>query len=47
VAGTARFVGNVLRQGVARKRVVAMRSAMSRNSANLQACVLVAVRRQD
>lgn len=44
-AGTARFVGNVVRQPDARKRVLAMRSAMHSNAANLQACVLVAERR--
>jgi len=47
VRGTARFVGNVLRQPAARKRVLAMRSAMGRNACHLQACVLVATRRQD
>lgn len=46
-AGTARFVSNVVCQPDARKRVRAMRSAMSGNASNLQACVLVAVRRQD
>ena len=48
VRGTARFVGNVLRQPAARKRVLAMRSAMGRNACHLQACVLVAAAcRQD
>jgi SAM-dependent methyltransferase len=47
VAGAARFVSNVLRQPDARKRVVAMRSAMGRNADHLQACVVVAQRRDD
>jgi SAM-dependent methyltransferase len=46
-AGAARFVGNVLRQPEARKRVLAMRKAMSGNAAHLQACVVVAQRRGD
>lgn len=45
VLGAARFVGNVMRQGDARRRVVAMRSAMRRNARHLQACVLTATRR--
>lgn len=45
--GTARFLANVVRQPDARKRVLAMRSAMGHNAAHLQACVLVAERRQD
>jgi len=40
--GTARFIGNVIRQPDARRRVIAMRSAMGRNAACLQACVVVA-----
>lgn len=46
LAGAVRFVGNVARQPDARTRVLAMRSAMGGNAANLQACVLVAERRQ-
>lgn len=45
--GAARFLGNVLRHSDARKRVLAMRSAMRRNAAHLQACVVVAERRHD
>ncbi len=47
VAGAARFVGNVVRDTDARKRVVAMRSAMRTNAEHLQACVVVAERRRD
>src|SRR3546814_74125 len=44
VLGAARFVGNVLRGGDARRRVIAMRGAMHSNAAHLQAYGLVAVR---
>lgn len=44
VAGAARFVGNVLRDGDARSRVRAMRSAMRANAEHLQAYGVVAVR---
>jgi len=47
LGGTVRFVGNVARQPDARKRVVAMRSAMRKNADHLQACVVVARRRDD
>ncbi len=43
VLGAAKFVFNVLRKPDARKRVVAMRRAMSANSENLQAIGIVAV----
>lgn len=46
LGGALRFVGNVLRQPDARRRVLAMRSAMRRNAGHLQACVVVAERRQ-
>lgn len=42
--GTARFVGNVLRDSEARSRVRAMRSAMRANAAHLQAYGIVAER---
>lgn len=44
VAGAARFVINVARDGEARSRVLAMRRAMRSNAAHLQAFGLVAVR---
>ena len=44
VAGAARFVANVARDGSARSRVVAMRRAMRSNAAHLQAYGLVATR---
>lgn len=45
VVGAARFVSRVLRQPDARRRVLAMRSAMSRNAAHLEACMVTATRR--
>ncbi len=45
--GAIRFASRVARNGDARRRVLAMRSAMRRNASNLQACSLVAVRRED
>lgn len=45
--GAVRFVGNVVRQSDARRRVLAMRSAMGRNASHLQACVVVAQRRDE
>lgn len=45
--GAARFVSRVLRDGQARKRVLAMRTAMTGNSAYLEACAFTAVRRAD
>lgn len=42
VAGAARFVANVLRDGDARRRVVGMRRAMRANAGHLQAYGLVA-----
>lgn len=47
VVGAARFVSRVLRQPSARRRVLAMRSAMSRNAAHLEACMVTATRRSD
>ncbi len=44
VVGAARFVFNVLRDPKARRRVLAMRRAMSANAANLQAIGIVAER---
>lgn len=46
-AGAARFIANVVRQPDARRRVLAMRSAMRRHAAHLQACAVVAERRSD
>jgi SAM-dependent methyltransferase len=43
--GTARFVCNTLRDRDARARVIAMRTAMRANAANLQACAITAVRK--
>lgn len=47
LGGALRFAFNVLRDGHARKRVLAMRRAMGANAANLQAYGLVAVRKDD
>jgi SAM-dependent methyltransferase len=47
LGGATRFIGNVVRQPDARRRVIAMRSAMRRHSAHLQACVVVAQRRHE
>lgn len=44
LGGTARFVANVARNPTARKRVLAMRSAMRSNAENLSAIGLVATR---
>lgn len=43
--GAARFVSRVARRRDARRRVLAMRRAMTGNAAHLEACGLVAVRR--
>jgi SAM-dependent methyltransferase len=43
--GALRFVSRVLRQPDARRRVLAMRSAMRSNADHLQACVITATRR--
>ena len=43
--GAARFVSRVIRDGAARKRVIAMRKAMSGNSDHMEACAFTAVRR--
>lgn len=45
VAGAARFAANVLRNPVARKRLMTMRSAMRRNAQHLEAFGLTAVLR--
>jgi hypothetical protein len=42
--GTARFVGNTLRDRDARARVLAMRRSMRANAAHLQACAITATR---
>jgi SAM-dependent methyltransferase len=42
--GTARFVGNTLRDRDARARVLAMRRSMRANAAHLQACAIAATR---
>jgi SAM-dependent methyltransferase len=47
IAGAARFVSRVARDASARRRVLAMRRAMSTHAANLQAIGLVAVRSGD
>ncbi len=43
--GAARFASRVLRDGDARRRVLAMRRAMSGNSETLEACAFTAIRR--
>lgn len=47
LSGAARFLVNVLRHPAERRRVLAMRRAMSGNAAHLEACALVARRRAD
>jgi SAM-dependent methyltransferase len=44
--GALRFASRVARQPEARRRVMAMRQAMRSNAANLQACAIVATRRE-
>ncbi len=45
IAGTLRFVRNVLADREARSRVLAMRSSMRRHASHLDACVIVAEKR--
>ncbi|MCA0155177.1 methyltransferase domain-containing protein [Tsukamurella sp. M9C] len=47
VVRTLRFVGNVLRDGAARKRILAMRTVFTRHKANLAAIEIVAVKRAE